>query len=82
MNITAYTDGSGAPTTIRVQGWTFRLDYLGEVRCSLVNVGSSRKPPKWAADWARKAYLDELIKVVSPEWFALNREMYDASEGA
>jgi hypothetical protein len=71
-----YPDGSGAPALVTVQGWTYSLDYLGDVKCSLVTRTSSRKPPKWAADWARKVYLEELRQKASPEWFEKNREMY------
>ena len=78
MNIAAFTDGSGAPAMVSVRGWTFQLDYLGEVTCSLATVSSSRKPPKWAAEWARKAYLAELTAAVTPEWFVANRAMYSA----
>ena len=71
-----YEDGSGAPAVIEVQGWKWACDFLGEVKCRLITQSSSRKPPKWMADYVRHAYLDELTLRVSQEWLALNRKMY------
>jgi hypothetical protein len=75
MDIEVFSDASGATTTLKVQGWTFALDYLGEVKCRLLTQ-SNRQPPNWAADWARRVYWTELQKLVTPEWFATNRAMY------
>ena len=74
--MTLYTDGSGAPSLVTVQGWTYACDFLGGVKCNLVTRSSSRKPPKWAAEWVRKIYLEELESKASPEWFALNHALY------
>jgi hypothetical protein len=77
MNFQAiYEDGSGAPAMVTVEGWTFALDYLGEVKCRLVTVSASRKPPKWAASWAQNTYRIALQDKVSAEWFEKNHAMY------
>lgn len=68
-----YSDGSGAPAVVTVGGATFACDFLGDVRCRLV---SHRKPPRWAPVAARRAYLDELGKRASADWFEKNRAMY------
>lgn len=78
MNIELYVDGSGAPALVHVKGWDFSMNFLGEVKCNLITQSSSRKPPKWAAEWARKTYLAELESKATPEWFALNKAMYQA----
>ena len=73
---TIYADGSGAPAVVKVRGWTYSLDFLGEVRCQLLSQTSSTKPPQWAALHARQEYLTELEIKATPEWFELNRAMY------
>ncbi len=76
MDITIYPDGSGASALVRVKGWDFSMNFLGEVRCNLITQSSSRKPPKWAAEWAKKTFMKELESKATPEWFALNKAMY------
>ena len=73
---TIYPDGSGAPALVTVKGWTFRLDFLGEVKCSLLTESSSRKPAPWMAEWARKTYLAELTAKAPPGWFELSKALY------
>jgi hypothetical protein len=76
MKIELYTDGSGAPAVVDVSGWKFALDYIAEVRCRLITQSSSREPPKWAAEHARKLYSEELSRIADPSWFELNKAMY------
>lgn len=71
-----YEDGSGAPALVTVEGWTFSLDYLGEVKCRLITQSSSRKPPSWAADWAKKTYLKELQAKAPADFFAKSQALY------
>jgi hypothetical protein len=73
--ILPHRDASGAPTTVTIQGWTFALDFLGEVKCTLLCQGP-QKPPPGVAQKARQVYWTELAKLVSPEWLEANLALY------
>jgi hypothetical protein len=71
-----YADGSGAPATVKVAGWTYAVDFLGAVRSVLLDKCSSTTPPKWAADHARRLYKDALDRAAPSGWYELNAAMY------
>lgn len=71
---TVYSDGSGAPAVVVVDGFMFSADYLGDVK--LTAHSGSRKPTKRAVAVARCAYERELRARADARWFAANAVMY------
>ena len=70
---TIYSDGSGAPATVLVDGYYFAAEYVCEPR--LHSLGN-RIAPKRVLNIARHAYEREIKGRVGPDWFALNAAMY------
>ena len=80
QGFTAYSDGSGAPCTVKLAGFVFALDYLGGLRLSYV-AGPSHagRACSVAAERARKAYLAHLANNAPDGWFLANEAMYSAA---
>lgn len=72
----SFPDASGAPAVIRVEGFSFSFDCLGEPTSGhLLNQSSGRSPSKRIVALAAWKY-GELIKALSSEWHAANKAMY------
>jgi hypothetical protein len=71
---TIYSDASGAPALVTVDGVRFAVDWLGEIRMN--GTGTGRKPNKRQAAIAERAYRAALIARVDASWIEENRRMY------
>jgi hypothetical protein len=73
----AFTDASGAPTTVTIAGYVFACDFLGDVRLNCIRPASgSRTESKIAAQRARDAYRAALSAKVNYDWLARNAAVY------
>lgn len=71
-----YTDASGAPATVLVDGHYLAADFIGgEVRIyAKCTIG--RPPSKRTIGRAKAAYLKHIKGLVNDEWLAANVAMY------
>lgn len=71
-----HADGSGATALVKIGGFTFALDFLGDVKCTQVGGPGYHTPTNAQIAQARRVYVSQIVEHQSPAWLARNAAMY------
>lgn len=78
-SFTIYSDGSGAPAKLTVNGFSIAFDYLGGLRTNRLGQQSGRESGRRRTEaivFATERYLEMLNSQAGARWFEMNHRLY------